>query len=424
MVYVVSKNKKPLMPCEPVIARLLLKQGKAKVLRREPFTIKLMIETTEYTQPITLGVDTGSGTIGTAAYASDGRILYLSEVTIRNDIKDKMTRRRKYRRNRRNRKTRYRKARFDNRRNSIRKDRFAPTIVSKLNSHEKEIRYVRSILPITELVLETGTFDPHYMKDPEGRKNGHWKEFYQQGRNYGFANTKAMVLDRDRYTCQCCHGKHKDSRLEVHHIIFRSNGGSDEESNLITLCHTCHKDLHAGKLSLKKKGKKQGRLKHATQMNVIRTQLLKRYPEAIETFGYVTKENREHLGFSKEHYYDACTIASKGKPFRVQSFLYKKRCIPEGDYQQTKGVRSEQRIRTGKIAGFRKFDKVRYFGKDYFIKGRMSSGFAFLMNINGKKIDFSSMPKGHKTPKLTNLKRIGARKSWMVITEAVTVNIA
>ena len=59
------KNKKPLMPCEPVIARLLLKQGKAKIQRREPFTIKLMIETTEYTRPITLGVDTGSGTIGT-----------------------------------------------------------------------------------------------------------------------------------------------------------------------------------------------------------------------------------------------------------------------------------------------------------------------------------------------------------------------
>ena len=40
MVYVISKDDKPLMPCSNVIARLLLKQGKAKVKRREPFTVK------------------------------------------------------------------------------------------------------------------------------------------------------------------------------------------------------------------------------------------------------------------------------------------------------------------------------------------------------------------------------------------------
>ncbi len=44
MVYVISQNGKPLMPCENVIARLLLKQGKAKVKRRIPFTIKLLYE--------------------------------------------------------------------------------------------------------------------------------------------------------------------------------------------------------------------------------------------------------------------------------------------------------------------------------------------------------------------------------------------
>lgn len=61
MVYVISQDSKPLMPCSNPIARLLLKQGKAKVKRREPFTIKLIYETTDYTQDLTLGVDTGSG---------------------------------------------------------------------------------------------------------------------------------------------------------------------------------------------------------------------------------------------------------------------------------------------------------------------------------------------------------------------------
>lgn len=99
MVYVISQDGKPLMPCSDPIARLLLKQGKAKVKKREPFTIKLTYETTNYTQGLTLGVDTGSGTIGTAVSKDNGDIVYMSEVVVRNDITDQMTQRAKYRRN-------------------------------------------------------------------------------------------------------------------------------------------------------------------------------------------------------------------------------------------------------------------------------------------------------------------------------------
>ena len=424
MVYVISRDNKPLMPCSNPIARLLLKQGKAKVKRCEPFTIKLTYETTNYTQDLTLGIDTGSGTIGTAVSKDNGDIIYMSEVIVRNDITDKMIQRAKYRRNRRNRKTRYRKARWLNRKNSIKTDRFSPTLQSKLHSHLKEIEYIKSILPVTTMVLETGQFDTHLMKNPSlaNPKIKHWG--YQKGTNYGFENTKAMVLNRDNYTCQCCKGKHKCSKLEVHHIVFRSQGGSDEESNLITLCHTCHKDLHSGKINPKLKGKVKGALKYATQMNSICKQLFRTYPNAIETFGYVTKANRLALGIDKKHYYDACTIAAQGKLFRITTRLFKKKCVPDGDFQKTKGVRSEQAIVTSKIGGFRKFDKVRYFGKEYFIKGRMSTGYAILMDVDGKKIDFSAMPKGYKTPKMANLKRLEARSSWMVTAVEVTPNIA
>ena len=419
MVYVISQENKPLMPCNNVIARLLLKQGKAKVKKREPFTIKLTYETTNYTQNLILGVDTGSGTIGTAVAKKNGDIVYMSEVSVRNDITDKMTKRAKYRRNRRSRKTRYRKAKWLNRANSIRKDRFSPTMQSKLHSHVKEIEYIKSILPITKLVFETGQFDTHLMKNPSlsNSKIKHWG--YQKGTNYGFENTKAMVLNRDNYTCQNCKGKHKDSKLEVHHIVFRSQCGSDEENNLITLCHTCHKDLHSGKISPQLSGKTKGNLKYATQMNSIRKQLFRLYPNSIETFGYVTKANRLNLGVDKKHYYDACTIATQGKSFIVKSNLYKKKCVSDGDFQKTKGIRSEQPIITDKICGFRKFDKVRYFGNDYFIKGRMSTGYAILMDIDGNKIDFSSMPKGFKTPKLSNCKRITARSSQMIQVAAI-----
>ena len=289
-----------------------------------------------------------------------------------------MKQRSKYRRNRRNRKTRYRPARWLNRKNSIKKGRFSPTMISKINSHIKEIEFVKSILPVTKIILETATFDPHALKNPNVLSN---KWLYQKGINYGFANTRAYVLDRDNYTCQHCKGKSKDSKLEVHHIVFRSNNGSDEASNLICLCKICHDKLHKDKISLNKKGKIKGQLKHATQMNSIRRQLLK-IVDCEETFGFITKEHRQLLGLPKEHYIDAIVIASQGGKvnFKTNQVLYKK-CVSEGDYQQTKGVRSEKKIPTNKIMGFRKFDKVKYFGSEYFIKGRMSTGYAILTSI-------------------------------------------
>ena len=407
------------MPCKPVIAILLLKQHKAKVIKKCPFTIKLLYKTkTEYTQPLILGIDTGSSKIGSAVVDGNNNVLYLSQIEVRNDITNKMKQRAKYRRNRRNRKTRYRKPRWLNRKNSIKKDRFSPTMISKINSHLKEIKFVKSILPITNIILETATFDPHALKNPAVLYN---KWLYQKGINYGFANTKAYVLNRDNYTCQYCKGKSKDSKLEVHHIIFRCYGGSDEPENLITLCKTCHGKLHAGKINLKRNGKVKGQLKHATQMNSIRQQLLRLLPEAVETFGFITKEHRQLMELPKKHYYDAVAIACLKNientglidvNFKTNNILLKK-CIADGDFQQTKGIRSEQRIITGKIRGFRKFDKVKYQGKEYFIKGRMSTGYAILMDIAGNKIDLKPIPKFDK------MERIQARKSWIISQETI-----
>ncbi len=408
VVYVINKHGKPLMPCSPRKARILLKLGKAKVIRRTPFTIKLLYGSSGYKQSLTHGIDTGSSEIGSAVVNDKEEVIYMSEITIRNDITKTMKSRATARRNRRNRKTRYRKARWANRKNSIKKDRFSPTMVSKFNSHLKEINFVKSILPITKLIIETANFDPHLMKNPALYNEKIKKWAYQRGTNYGFANTKAFILDRDSYKCQHCKGKSKDKRLEVHHIIFRSNNGSDEPDNLITLCKTCHDAVHDGKIVING-GKVKGNLKHATQMNSIRFQLMKRLPEAIETHGYVTKENRFNLGYPKEHYIDAVVIACQGNPvtFKTDNVIYK-RCVSKGDYQQTKGIRSEKGIPTGKLFGFRKFDKVRYLGKEYFIKGRMSTGFAILMGIDNIKLSLKPIPKFSK------MERIASRKSWII----------
>lgn len=406
MTYVLSENNKPMMPCENVVARLLLKNKKAKVVRTYPLTIKMLVETTDFKQELILGIDSGSSKIGVSVVNAKNEVVYLSEIEIRNDIADKMKQRSKYRRGRRNRNTRYRECRFLNRKNSIKKGRFSPTMTSKINAHLKEIYFVYSLMPITETRIETGNFDTQALKNPEVLKD---LKLYQQGTNYGFANTKAYVLDRDNYRCQNKKCNSKCKKLEVHHIVFRRNKGSDEASNLITLCKNCHDDLHNEKLILNLKGGKKGTLKHATQMNSIRIQLLKMLPNAIETFGFVTKEHRQKMNLPKEHFFDAVAIASKNKDisFRTNEIVYKK-CVPDGDYQLRKGVRSQQIIPVGKIQGFRKFDKVKYKHKNYFIKGRMSSGYALLMEIDNQKVELKPIPK------FQNLTRISAPKTWLI----------
>ena len=421
MVYVISKDRQPLMPTKRSgkVYRLL-KNKQAKVIKRCPFTIQLLYEPkTTVVQEVVLGQDTGSKHIGTACVANDN-ILYQSQVELRTDIKSNMDSRRQARRFRRNRKTRYRKPRFLNRKNSTRLNRLPPSVRHKVQAHIDEIEFCKKILPISKVVLEVSQFDTHLMKNPSlvSEKVKHWA--YQKGFNYGYSSRREAILNRDNYTCQICGKKH--IKLEVHHIKYHSQGGTDDENNLITLCEDCHRDIHDGKIVLTKRPKNLN-LKYATHMSIIRSQLLKVYPEAIETFGFVTKENRNHLNLPKDHYIDACVIASGGKKFKLNDEIFCKRRVAKGDYQLSKGIRGEQRIPVGKIQGFRKFDKIRYFGKEYFIKGRMSSGFAVLMDIFNNKINFSYMPKGFKTPKLSNLERITARRSCLCISQKITQSI-
>ena len=272
----------------------------------------------------------------------------------------------------------------------------------------------------SKVVLEVSQFDTALMKNPAliSEKVRHWG--YQKGFDYGFASRREAILHRDNYTCQCCGKKH--TRLEVHHIIFRSQGGADDESNLIALCEDCHAKVHNENIVITKKPKKL-KIKHTTHMSIIRSQLLKKYLDAIETFGFVTKENRNNLNLPKEHFIDACVIASGGELFVSNDTIFYKKRVAKGDYQLTKGIRGEQKIPVGKIQGFRKFDKVKYLGGEYFIKGRLSSGFGVLMNIFNNKIDFSSQPKGWKTPKLSNMKRLQARSSVLCASQKIISSI-
>ena len=81
------------MPCSPAKARLLLKEKKAIVVRRTPFTIQLTIATGEAKQPVSLGVDAGYKHVGLSA-STEKAELYASEVELRQDVSDLLSARR------------------------------------------------------------------------------------------------------------------------------------------------------------------------------------------------------------------------------------------------------------------------------------------------------------------------------------------
>ena len=162
-VYVLNKHGEPLMPCSPRKARLLLKQKKACVIKRTPFTIKLLYGSTGYKQPVTLGVDAGSKHIGISA-TTEKHELYREEATPRNDVVDLLSARRAFRRSRRNRKTRYRAPRFDNRVHSKHKGWLAPSVEVKIQEHITLVEHVCRILPVTLVRVETAEFDTQRLK--------------------------------------------------------------------------------------------------------------------------------------------------------------------------------------------------------------------------------------------------------------------
>ena len=320
MVYVLDIEGKPLMPTERYgKVRRLLQEGRAHVVRLQPFTIQLDYESTTYKQEVSLGVDSGSVHIGLSA-TTEKKELFVAEVILRNAIVKKIASRLEMRKTRRNRKTRYRKSRFNNRR--IGSGWIAPSIRSKIERHLNVIRFVHSLLPISKTNIEVAQFDAQKIKND----NIQGVE-YQQGEQMGFWNVREYVLARDGHKCQHCKGKSKDPILNVHHLESRKTGGN-APNNLITLCETCHKAYHRGEFELKVK--RGSSLRDAAVMNIMRWALYEKAKAEFKnvhlTYGYITKHTRIENGIKKTHCADAFCISGNAKAHRLGSYL-KCRCL-------------------------------------------------------------------------------------------------
>lgn len=388
MVYVLDKDGRPLMPTKRHgKVRRLLRDGLAVVVRRTPFTIRLLFDTTHYKQNVTLGIDAGSKHVGVSA-STQTEELFSSEVLLRNDIVNLLSTRREARKTRRSRKLRYRAARFDNRRKG--ENWLAPSVMHKIDSHIKIASLVCSILPIDTIVIETAQFDTQKIKNPDISS-----EEYQHGEQECFWNVREYVLWRDGHVCQHCKGKSRDKVLNVHHIESRKTGG-DSPDNLITLCETCHKAYHKGEIELKAKRRSKS-FRDAAFMNVMRWRVYELLKHTFSdktvkmTYGYKTKRKRIENGIEKTHCADAYCIAGNLTASRSDR-LYNGRFVARHARSLHVFVPKKGGVRRNAVAShwigksrLQRFDTVRYNGIDCFISGS-TSGSPILRDFEWKQV--------------------------------------
>ena len=394
-VYILNCHGQPLMPCQPRKARLLLKEGKARVARMVPFTLQLLYGSSGYKQEVSLGVDAGTQHIGVSATAETS-VLFEAEVKPRTDIQALLATRRQFRRARRRRKTRYRKARFLNRKRP--EGWLAPSVQHKVEAHLKTIKMVHKILPVSKTAIEVAQFDLQKINNPEieGRE-------YQEGPQLGFWNVREYVLFRDAHQCQWCKGASKDPILNVHHTESRKTGG-DSPDNLITLCETCHDLIHRTHQEHKLQRRRKT-ARDATQMGIIRWHIYEQaqaiFPNVHLTYGYITKHTRISHHLEKSHLMDARCISghplarSSGTCYLIKHVRRNNRQLHKATIR--KGGKRQHNAAPKYVHGFRLFDGVKYQSKMCFVFGRRSSGYFDLRNLDGTKIHASANYKHLKT---------------------------
>jgi len=390
-VYVLNMRGQPLMPTTPKRAQLLLKDGKATLKERCPFTIQLKYATGENTQPIKLGVDIGYKSIGFSA-KTDTLEVISGTVTLRQDVSKKIEERRMYRRNRRTR-LGYRPPRFNNRKRP--EGWLAPSIQHRLDLHIRLVNKIETLLPITFKKVEVANFDAQKMQNPEITGVA-----YQHGTLQGY-EVREYLLDKWKRKCAYC-GK-KDVPLQVEHIIPKSRGGTDRISNLTLACKTCNVKKgnqtaeEFGYPHLQKQAKKP--LKATACLNNLRWQLVAQLG-AEHTYGYVTKYQRNKLGLEKSHINDAFVIAGGTN---------QERCRPYQVIQVRRNNRAIQTNRKGFTPSIRKqryqlqpHDLVTYDGKRYKVKGvfnygkwiRLSGSNGTVVNTTIKNVELLKYGKG------------------------------
>ena len=310
-IFVLDAERRPLMPCTPARARILLKAGKAVILRR--FPLVLMLKTSHpdaIVEPLRVKLDPGATTSGIAVTNDQsGEVVWAAELIHRGGaIREALTRRRAARQSRRHRKTRYRQSRYANRRRPS--GWLAPSLRSRVQNVLTWVSRMRRWCPVGALSMELAKFDTQAMADPtiSGVQ-------YQQGSLAGY-EVRCYLLEKWNRRCAYC--QQPSNRLQVEHLVPGSRGGSDRLSNLVLACEECN--LKKGNRTASEFGfphlmeQAKAALGGAAVMNATRWRLygemqMTGLPVEVGTGGR-TSYHRASRNLPKAHWIDAAVVGA------------------------------------------------------------------------------------------------------------------
>lgn len=413
-VFVIHMDGTALMPTNNRKARVLLRDKKAKIVCYTPFTIQLLYPCGKATQPINLGVDTGSKNIGIAV-TTDKEVLYKGVIELRQDVKENLKARRTLRRERRSRKTRHRASKFLHR--TRREGWLPPSIENRIDNHTFSwIDTFCEVLPKPQLTIEVGKFDIQKIENPDIKG-----EEYQQGEMYEYRNRIGYLLARESGTCQYCHTKRESKNNWRLHHIWGKDYDRPEDWALLHL--ECHVQLHANREEHILQKVKPKSYKESTFMNIVRKRLFKAFPSAKFTYGNTTFQDRCELGLPKTHYNDAIAITGIKTIERncdeyvyIKQFRKKKRSLHESvprKGRKAKNTTSKRNEKNKKsMKGICLNDKVRVFGNVGFVSGFDSSS-VYVTDIHGEYI--TNPEKNYKQISVKNIEIIGHNNNWVSV---------
>ena len=344
MVFVLDKNGKPLMPTAKYgYIRILLKEGKAVVVKTKPFVVELLYDIDPSDEELILGMDPGRTNIGVCVVDENGKPkISLNAVTRNKKVPKLMSGRKQYRTKHRHLKRRCvrqrrarragttgapvirrrlpkcdadiechdiknKESRYCNRKHP--KGWLTPTARHLLDTHINIVISVMKFLHVSDIVIELNRFDFVAMDNPNVKV---WE--YGKGPLYKKGSVNDAVYEAQEGRCLLCGGEIE----HYHHIVLRSKGGSDTIDNIAGICKECHHKVHTTEeafLALKKK--KDGMNKKYGALNVLNQiipylidELAKLFPGHVYvTDGRSTKAFRDDHNIEKDHYLDAYCIA-------------------------------------------------------------------------------------------------------------------
>jgi len=312
-----------LMPTRPAKARKLLKEKKAIVIQKVPFTIQLTYQPkTNILTKISLGIDDGAKQSGIAAvcHFKERKVVVIeATLSLRCDTKNHIDNRRARRRLRRS-CLRHRQPR---RRRKDKTGWIPPSVKVRKDNIIRLVKSLSELLPITSIVWEKGQFDTHKLVNPFVSGTD-----YQKGFDFGFDNRKAAVLFRDSYICIYC-GVNciQAGRIAtVDHVIPKARGGTDTFLNLVTACYECN--AKKGKLTAEEfgfphvVGKTFAYPAHLQCGKSYLERELKKIALVESVFGYETKVWRVSLRLEKSHINDAISMVIRSGPFFCEAEKY------------------------------------------------------------------------------------------------------